>query len=85
MGAEETPIGEWSVTRIRSAGHGTSRSISVLMGIGTNGLGEKGDSVPRQLVLTKTSLVERRQNNYEVSCCTCLLYSFALTCGRLAF
>lgn len=31
------------------------------------GLGEHGDSVSRQLVLTKFSIVERRPDNYEVT------------------
>jgi hypothetical protein len=31
------------------------------------GLGEHGDSVSRQLVLTKFSIVERRPDNYEVA------------------
>lgn len=31
------------------------------------GLGDHGDAVPLQLILTKASLVERRIDNYEVS------------------
>ena len=69
MGAEETPVGEWSVTRIRTPAHGTSHSgaLHVLNAGGTKGLAGSGESIPRQLVLTKSSLVERRKNNYEVS------------------
>lgn len=38
------------------------------MSIGPKGgLGEHGDAVSRQLILTKVSLVERRPENYEVS------------------
>lgn len=31
------------------------------------GLGEHGDAVSRQLILTKMSIVERQPDNYEVS------------------
>lgn len=38
------------------------------MGIGPKGgLGDQGDAVSRQLILTKVSLVERRPENYEVA------------------
>lgn len=66
VGAEETPVGEWSVNRLRSSGHGTA-SISYFEIGPKGGLGPKGDVAPRQLVLTKSSLVERRPDNYEVS------------------
>lgn len=66
VGAEETRYGEWSVIRLRSAGHGTVNNIGTGLGQGgKGGIGEDGDSVPRQLVLTKLSLVERRPDNYE--------------------
>lgn len=66
VGAEETPYGEWSVTRLRSAAHGTAHIESLSLGIGPKGgLGDQGDSVSRQLILTKVSLVERRPENYE--------------------
>ncbi|KAJ7528593.1 hypothetical protein O6H91_15G009400 [Diphasiastrum complanatum] len=66
VGAEETPIGEWAVTRIRSAGHGTVRELGLSSGLDLKGsLGSSGDIVYRQLVLTKSSLVERRPENYE--------------------
>ncbi|KAH7286770.1 hypothetical protein KP509_32G022100 [Ceratopteris richardii] len=66
VGAEETRYGEWSVVRLRSAGHGTVNNAGIgLSQGGKGGIGEDGDSVPRQLVLTKLSLVERRPNNYE--------------------
>lgn len=68
VGAEETPWGGWSVTRLRSAAHGTSNIMGLSLGIGPKGgLGEHGDAVSRQLILTKASLVERRPENYEVS------------------
>lgn len=70
LGAEDTPYkegSEWSVTKLRSAGHGTARVLGLSLGIGSKGgLGEHGDSVSRQLILTKTSLIERRPENYEV-------------------
>ncbi|KAI3932822.1 hypothetical protein MKX01_031804 [Papaver californicum] len=66
VGAEETPCGGWSVTRLRSAAHGTANIIGLSLGIGPKGgLGEQGDFVYRQLILTKASLVERRPENYE--------------------
>lgn len=67
VGAEETPYGGWLVTRLRSGAHGTGNvsGLSVVVGP-KGGLGEHGDSVPRQLILTKVSLVERRPENYEV-------------------
>lgn len=66
VGAEETPFGGWSVTRLRSAAHGTLNSPGLSLGIGPKGgLGEYGDAVSRQLILTKVSLVERRPENYE--------------------
>ncbi|XP_047308725.1 dnaJ homolog subfamily C GRV2-like [Impatiens glandulifera] len=65
--AEETPSGGWSVTKLRSAAHGTLNVPGSSLGIGPKGgLGEQGDSVSRQLILTKVSLVERRHDNYEV-------------------
>lgn len=67
VGAEETPYGGWSVMRLRSAAHGTANVTGLTLGVGPKGgLGEQGDSVPRQLILTKISLVERRPDNYEV-------------------
>lgn len=67
VGAEETPCGGWSVTRLRSAAHGTVNIPALSLGIGPKGgLGEQGDAVSRQLILTKVSLVERRPENYEV-------------------
>lgn len=66
VGAEETPLGEWSVTRLRSAAHGTGNTLGLTLGVGPKGgLGERGDAVSRQLILTKMSLVERRPDNYE--------------------
>ncbi|KAG0618514.1 hypothetical protein M758_4G070400 [Ceratodon purpureus] len=65
VGAEETPIGEWSVTRVRTAAHGTAHSGTVQILYGIKGFGGPSESVSRQLVLTKSSLVERRTNNYE--------------------
>ncbi|KAF6175251.1 hypothetical protein GIB67_030469 [Kingdonia uniflora] len=66
VGAAETPCGEWSVTRLRSAAHGTGNVLGLSLGIGPKGgLGDQGDSVSRQLILTKASLVERRPENYE--------------------
>ncbi|KAG8635782.1 hypothetical protein MANES_16G064500v8 [Manihot esculenta] len=67
VGAEETPCGGWSVTRLRSAAHGTLNVPGVGLGIGPKGgLGDHGDAVSRQFILTKASLVERRPENYEV-------------------
>ena len=66
--AEETPCGGWSVTRLRSAAHGTLNIPGFNLGVGPKGgLGEQGDAVSRQLILTRISLVERRPDNYEVS------------------
>ncbi|KAF8728194.1 hypothetical protein HU200_018782 [Digitaria exilis] len=66
VGAAESRHGEWSVTRLRSAAHGTASIESLGLGVGPRGgLGEQGDSVSRLLVLTDTSLVERRPENYE--------------------
>uniref|UniRef100_A0A452YQD7 J domain-containing protein n=1 Tax=Aegilops tauschii subsp. strangulata TaxID=200361 RepID=A0A452YQD7_AEGTS len=67
-GAAETRHGEWSVIRLRPAAHGTACIESLSLGVGPRGgLGEQGDSVSRQLVLTNTSLVERRPENYEAT------------------
>jgi hypothetical protein len=67
VGAAETRHGEWSVIRLRPAAHGTANIESLSLGVGPRGgLGEHGDSVSRLLVLTNTSLVERRPENYEV-------------------
>lgn len=80
VGAEETPAGEWSVTRLRTAAHGTVSSLGLSLGLGPRGgLGEKGDMVARQLVLTKSSLVERRPDNYEVP----LVSPLCASCGLL--
>ncbi|XP_022729828.1 dnaJ homolog subfamily C GRV2-like isoform X1 [Durio zibethinus] len=66
VGAEETPCGGWSVTRLRSAAHGTLNVPGLTFSVGPKGgLGEHGDAVCRQLILTKASLVERRPDNYE--------------------
>ncbi|VAH17484.1 unnamed protein product [Triticum turgidum subsp. durum] len=68
VGAAETRHGEWSVIRLRPAAHGTACIESLSLGVGPRGgLGEQGDSVSRQLVLTNTSLVERRPENYEAT------------------
>jgi hypothetical protein len=61
-------LGGWSVTRLRSAAHGTLNVPGLSLGVGPKGgLGDHGDAVSRQLILTKVSLVERRPENYEVS------------------
>ncbi|CAM6086907.1 unnamed protein product [Calypogeia fissa] len=66
VGAEESPVGEWSVNRLRSAGHGTASIVNFPFELGPKGgLGPAGDVAARQLVLTKSSLVERRPDNYE--------------------
>ncbi|CAA6666689.1 unnamed protein product [Spirodela intermedia] len=66
VGAEETPYGGWLVTRLRSGAHGTDNVSGLSLVVGPKGgLGDHGDSVPRQLILTKVSLVERRPENYE--------------------
>ncbi|KAG9152930.1 hypothetical protein Leryth_012550 [Lithospermum erythrorhizon] len=66
VGDEETPCGGWSVTRLRSAAHGTLNFPELSLSVGPKGgLGEHGDAVSRQLILTKASLVERRPENYE--------------------
>nr|GMD83332.1 DnaJ homolog subfamily C GRV2 isoform X1 [Ipomoea batatas] len=66
VGAEETPLGAWSVIRLRTSAHGTVNSPGASLVVGPKGgLGEHGDAVSRQLVLTKVSLVERRPENYE--------------------
>ncbi|KAI3443850.1 hypothetical protein Pfo_000515 [Paulownia fortunei] len=65
-GAEETPLGGWSVTRLRTAAHGMLHSAGLSLALGPKGgLGDSGDAVSRQLILTKVSLVERRPENYE--------------------
>jgi hypothetical protein len=75
VGAAETRHGEWSVTRLRSAARGTANIESLSLGVGPRGgLGEQGDSVSRLLVLTSTSLVERRPENYEVDSLSPILY-----------
>ncbi|KAM0969506.1 hypothetical protein TB2_017379 [Malus domestica] len=66
VGAEEIPCGGWSVTRLRSAARGTLNVPGLSLSVGPKGgLGENGDAVSRQLILTKVSLVERRPENYE--------------------
>ncbi|KAL6517010.1 DnaJ subfamily C grv2 [Orobanche hederae] len=66
VGAEETPLGGWAVTRLRTAAHGMLHSAGLSLTLGPKGgLGELGDAVSRQLILTKVSLVERRPENYE--------------------
>ncbi|CAN0900814.1 DnaJ homolog subfamily C GRV2 [Linum grandiflorum] len=66
VGAAETPCGDWSVTRLRSAAHGTLNVPGLTLGVGPKGgLGEHGDAISRQLILTRVSLVERRPENYE--------------------
>lgn len=56
------------MTRLRSAAHGTLNVPGLSFNVGPKGgLGEHGDAVSRQLILTKASLVERRPDNYEVS------------------
>ncbi|PRQ46516.1 putative DnaJ domain-containing protein [Rosa chinensis] len=66
VGADETPCGGWSVTRLRSAARGTLNVPGLNLSVGPKGgLGEHGDAVSRQLILTKVSLVERRPENYE--------------------
>ncbi|GJR92239.1 DnaJ homolog subfamily C GRV2 isoform X1 [Tanacetum coccineum] len=66
VGAEETPCGGWSVMRLRTAAHGTLGAPRLGSMLGPKGgLGEHGDAVSRQLILTKVSLVERRLDNYE--------------------
>lgn len=75
VGAEETPCGGWSVMRLRTAAHGTLAAPRLGSMLGPKGgLGEHGDAVSRQLILTKVSLVERRLDNYEVSWYHTLLY-----------
>ncbi|KAL3643272.1 DnaJ subfamily C grv2 [Castilleja foliolosa] len=66
VGAEETPLSGWAVTRLRTAAHGMIHSAGLSLALGPKGgLGELGDAVSRQLILTKVSLVERRPDNYE--------------------
>ncbi|XP_042055385.1 dnaJ homolog subfamily C GRV2-like [Salvia splendens] len=66
VGAQETPLGGWSVIRLRTAAHGMLHSSGLSLAIGPKGgLGDLGDAVSRQLILTKASLVERRPENYE--------------------
>ncbi|GFP82733.1 Dnaj homolog subfamily c grv2 [Phtheirospermum japonicum] len=66
VGAEETPLGGWAVTRLRTAAHGMLHSAGLSLALGPKGgLGELGDAVSRQLILTKVSVVERRPDNYE--------------------
>ncbi|KAK9269242.1 hypothetical protein L1049_001012 [Liquidambar formosana] len=82
VGADETPCGGWSVTRLRSAAHGTLNVPGLSFGVGPKGgLGEHGDAVSRQLILTKVSLVERRPENYEM-CAGC--YCSPVICSKLS-
>ncbi|MCD7453571.1 DnaJ sub C grv2 [Datura stramonium] len=85
VGADETPCGAWLVTRLRSAARGTLNTPGVSLSIGPKGgLGEHGDAVSRQLILTKVSLVERRPENYEVSWIFFCLFVFPrILCLRL--
>lgn len=56
------------------------------MSIGPKGgLGEHGDAVSRQLILTKASLVERRPENYEVSWILLFYLSGVLILIRFSF
>lgn len=56
------------MTRLRSAARGTLNVPGLSLSVGPKGgLGENGDAVSRQLILTNASLVERRPENYEVS------------------
>ena len=73
VGAEEPQYGEWSVIRFRSAGRGTANNFGTHFFHGEkSGLDEHGDSVHRQLILTKSSIVERRPDNYEVRSYRCM-------------
>ncbi|XP_030471373.2 dnaJ homolog subfamily C GRV2 isoform X1 [Syzygium oleosum] len=66
VGAEETPLGGWLVMRLRTGAHGTVNFPGQGFSVGPKGgIGEHGDSVSRQLILTKISIVERRPDNYE--------------------
>ncbi|KAL3839856.1 hypothetical protein ACJIZ3_024447 [Penstemon smallii] len=66
VGAEEAPLGGWSVTRLRPAAHGMLHCTGLSLALGPKGgLGDSGDAVSRQLILTKVSLFERRPENYE--------------------
>ncbi|XP_073157556.1 dnaJ homolog subfamily C GRV2 isoform X2 [Henckelia pumila] len=66
VGAEETPLGCWFVTRLRTAAHGMLPYAGSTLTLGPKGgIGDSGDAVSRQLILTKVSLVERRPENYE--------------------
>ncbi|CAL5325284.1 unnamed protein product [Camellia sinensis] len=68
--AKETPCRAWSVTRLRSAAHGTLNILGLSLEVGPKGgLGEQGDAIYRQLILTRVSLVERRLDNYEAMIC----------------
>lgn len=61
--------------RLRTAAHGTLGAPGFGLIVGPKGgLGEQGDAVPRQLILTKISLVERRPENYEVSWCIMIFF-----------
>ncbi|KAK4764687.1 hypothetical protein SAY86_025777 [Trapa natans] len=66
LGAEQAPCGGWLVTRLRTAAHGTLNLPGWTFSVGPRGgIGEHGDTVSRQLILTKVSLIERRPENYE--------------------
>ncbi|KAE8675905.1 DnaJ-like protein subfamily C GRV2 [Hibiscus syriacus] len=68
VGAAETPCGGWFVTRLRSAARGTLNVPGLSFSVGPKGgLGQHGNAVSRQLILTKASLLERRLDNYERS------------------
>ncbi|PKI66691.1 dnaJ homolog subfamily C GRV2 isoform X1 [Punica granatum] len=66
LGAEQAPCGGWLVTRLRTAARGTLNLPGWTFSVGPRGgIGEHGDTVSRQLILTKVSLIERRPENYE--------------------
>lgn len=84
VGAQETPLGGWSVTRLRTAAHGMLHSSGLSLAIGPKGgLGDLGDAVFRQLILTKASLVERRPENYEVSP-SLVMHLLRIKCSELS-
>lgn len=71
--------------RLRTSAHGTVNSPGASLVVGPKGgLGELGDAVSRQLVLTKVSLVERRPENYEVSWCP-IFFGFKECCLNVAY
>lgn len=84
LGAEQAPCGGWLVTRLRTAARGTLNLPGWTFSVGPRGgIGEHGDTVSRQLILSRVSLIERRPENYEVRTDLIKHFIFALLIKRV--